>query len=127
MKVGDTRPVRGPGAVARTTEKAAPATEEKAPRTVGDVTSILGIPEHELTAKVRAAIMKLMEEVDRLRQELAAIPGVSGVALARGLPLRGGIGTEGIVVEGRTLAPGERQPSIDRSRASRRGSGGCSA
>ncbi|MCZ6756285.1 MAG: ABC transporter permease [Gemmatimonadetes bacterium] len=50
---------------------------------------------------------------DRLRQELQGIPGVSEVALVRGLPLRSRIGTEGIRVEGRTLAPDERQPSID--------------
>ena len=37
----------------------------------GDVTSIMGIPEEELTPKVRAAIQMLMEEVDRLRQELS--------------------------------------------------------
>jgi diguanylate cyclase (GGDEF)-like protein len=70
MKVGDTRRSRGLDAVRRTTEKGAPATEERAPGAVDDVTSILGIPEHELTAKVRSAILKLMEEVDRLRQEL---------------------------------------------------------
>jgi diguanylate cyclase (GGDEF)-like protein len=70
MKVGDTRRSRGLDAVRRTTEKGAPAAEERAPGAVGDVTSILGIPEHELTAKVRSAILKLMEEVDRLRQEL---------------------------------------------------------
>jgi len=37
----------------------------------GDVTSIMGIPESELSPKVQAAIQLLMEEVDRLRQELA--------------------------------------------------------
>lgn len=37
----------------------------------GDVTSIMGIPESELSPKVHAAIQMLMEEVDRLRQELA--------------------------------------------------------
>lgn len=36
-----------------------------------DVTSIMGIPESELSPKVRAAIQMLMEEVDRLRQELS--------------------------------------------------------
>ena len=47
------------------------ATEAAAPvRTPTDTTSILGIPETELTPKVLAAIMTLMEEVSRLRQEL---------------------------------------------------------
>ncbi|HEY4133818.1 MAG TPA: GGDEF domain-containing protein [Alphaproteobacteria bacterium] len=35
-----------------------------------DVISIMGIPEAELTPKVRTAIMGLLQEVDRLRQEL---------------------------------------------------------
>lgn len=37
---------------------------------IADRVEILGIPEAELTPKVRAAIMTLMAEVDRLRQEL---------------------------------------------------------
>ena len=37
---------------------------------VSDTTSVLGIPEAELTPKVRQAIMMLMREVDTLRQEL---------------------------------------------------------
>jgi diguanylate cyclase (GGDEF)-like protein len=35
-----------------------------------DAASFLGIPANELTPKVQEAIMKLMEEVDRMRQEL---------------------------------------------------------
>jgi predicted permease len=47
----------------------------------------------------------------RLREELSVIPGVSGVAFARGLPLRSSIGSEGITVEGRPVGPdGNRQP-----------------
>lgn len=38
--------------------------------TIKDVTSIMGIPETELTPKVREAIMTLMGEVDRLRREM---------------------------------------------------------
>jgi diguanylate cyclase (GGDEF)-like protein len=40
-----------------------------------DVTAILGIPENEFTPRVRAAIMTLMAEVDRLRQDLADTKG----------------------------------------------------
>lgn len=40
------------------------------PHEVTDSVSILGIPETEMTAKVRDAIMRLMEEVDRVRTEL---------------------------------------------------------
>ncbi|MGD9538337.1 MAG: GGDEF domain-containing protein [Alphaproteobacteria bacterium] len=38
---------------------------------VDDTSEILGIPEAELTPKVRAALMQLMAEVTRLRDELA--------------------------------------------------------
>jgi diguanylate cyclase (GGDEF)-like protein len=40
-----------------------------------DVTAIMGIPEHEFTPRVRAAIMTLMAEVDRLRQDLESAKG----------------------------------------------------
>ena len=70
MKIGETKPVRGTGPVARKTDEAARSAGEAAPAAVSDVTTILGIPEHELTPKVQAAIMKLMEEVDRMRRDL---------------------------------------------------------
>ncbi|MEK9646490.1 MAG: GGDEF domain-containing protein, partial [Alphaproteobacteria bacterium] len=35
-----------------------------------DAASFLGIPANEVTPKVQEAIMKLIEEVDRMRQEL---------------------------------------------------------
>ena len=41
------------------------------PQSVHDVISIMGIPEDELTPKVRNAIMSLLQDVDRLRQEVA--------------------------------------------------------
>lgn len=37
---------------------------------VADVTTFMGVPESELTPKVHAAMMALMEDVDRLRREL---------------------------------------------------------
>lgn len=40
-----------------------------------DVTAIMGIPEDEFTPRVRAAIMTLMAEVDRLRQDLETTKG----------------------------------------------------
>jgi predicted permease len=49
----------------------------------------------------------------RLDEQIQAIPGVSGLAYARALPLRARIGTEGILVEGRELGPDERNPSVD--------------
>lgn len=44
-----------------------------APRQIQDTTSILGIPEAELTPKVKEAIMTLMEEVDHLRKSVEGI------------------------------------------------------
>ena len=41
-----------------------------AARAVNDVTTIMGVPEAELTPKVRAAIMALLGEVEQLRREL---------------------------------------------------------
>lgn len=40
-----------------------------------DTTAIMGIPENEFTPRVRAAIMTLMAEVDRLRNDLEATKG----------------------------------------------------
>jgi diguanylate cyclase (GGDEF)-like protein len=44
-----------------------------APRQIEDTTSIMGIPEAELTPKVKEAIMTLMEEVDNLRRSVEGI------------------------------------------------------
>ena len=68
MKVGETRPLAGVREVAKRTGR---RTESSAPvHEVTDTASVMGIPEHELTANVRQAIMTLMAEVERLRQEL---------------------------------------------------------
>lgn len=72
MKIGQADPLGGAPATARVTPAgpAGPAGGAAAARAVADTTTILGIPEHELTPHVRAAIMQLMAEVDRLRQDL---------------------------------------------------------
>jgi diguanylate cyclase (GGDEF)-like protein len=70
MKIGDPNPLKGAGSAARALEKAARAEGTGGVQSVADNTTILGIPEHELTSHVRDAIMRLMAEVDRLRQEL---------------------------------------------------------
>ena len=70
MKIGDSKPV---SPVARSVARYAQAADSSAagaPRPVSDTASILGIPDAELTEKVRAAIMRLMEEVESLRREL---------------------------------------------------------
>jgi diguanylate cyclase (GGDEF)-like protein len=68
MKVERTRTSAAqPTRAATRTEQGDSAT---AGRRVSDSTAILGIPEAELTPKVRAAIMGLMEEVQKLREDL---------------------------------------------------------
>ncbi len=72
MKISESRPVRGARGVARRPAEAAPKLEAPAaePRPIVDSASVMGIPEAEFTPKVRAAIMTLMEEVGRIRQQL---------------------------------------------------------
>ena len=74
MKVGDAksaphlRPVGGGGAA-----RAAGAYAQTAATTAAtptDAVSVMGVPEAEMTPKVRDAIMTLMAEVDRLRRDL---------------------------------------------------------
>jgi diguanylate cyclase (GGDEF)-like protein len=73
MKVGD-RKVSGPAKTATSTGVARPAaTGRAAPVTASapvDRVAVMDIPESEFTPKVRAAIMALMAEVDRLRRDL---------------------------------------------------------
>lgn len=44
-------------------------------RQIADTASIMGVPEAELTPKVRDALMTLMSEVDALRRELTTMKG----------------------------------------------------
>lgn len=78
MKIGPTgRPA--PAAPTRKADSTSAASAAaayggvSAPRQIQDTTSIMGIPEAELTPKVRDAIMTLMEEVDRLRRSVEGI------------------------------------------------------
>lgn len=76
MKVSNTRgpsgpygvrPASGPGA----SSAAQPVRGPDAVRPAADSSAVLGIPEAEFTPRVRDAIMKLMAEVEHLRQELS--------------------------------------------------------
>lgn len=77
MKIGDQKPVGGKAGLRAEPRRDGLAAEAGsqvgAGRTVTDTTSIMGIPEAELTPKVRDAIMSLMAEVDGLRQELTQV------------------------------------------------------
>lgn len=72
MKIGESNRLRNSGGLARVAEtgKTARGGDAGSSEGIADTTTILGIPEHELTAHVKAAIMQLMAEVDRLRREL---------------------------------------------------------
>ncbi len=69
MKVEDTRSPRA-GQAVKPERAADGGGQPAAPRAFADTTSVMGIPEAELTPKVRQAILALMGEVERLRQEL---------------------------------------------------------
>ena len=73
MKIGDSKIAKGAYAsaastVRRATGDAPPPSAEAA--RAADSSAIMGIPEAELTPKVRDAIMTLMREVETLRREL---------------------------------------------------------
>jgi len=80
MKVGGTRQpgsassVRGVSGAGRA-QAAGAAGRASAPRQISDTASIMGIPEAEITPKVRDALMTLMSEVDALRRELTTMKG----------------------------------------------------
>ena len=72
MKIGDSKRI-GPGrnveSIARKRAEVARTTTASV-RGVAATASVMGIPEAEFTPKVRAAIMALMAEVEKLRREL---------------------------------------------------------
>lgn len=70
MKVEKTNPLRDTARVASVGKRATDRSAAASLGSVEDVTSVMGIPEGELTPKVRSALHELMTEVDRLRQEL---------------------------------------------------------
>jgi len=75
MKVGGSRSSSGVGKTTRVSGAGSaprPGTGStvSAPRNVADTATVMGIPEPELTPKVREAIMNLMAEVHSLRQQL---------------------------------------------------------
>jgi diguanylate cyclase (GGDEF)-like protein len=71
MEIRDTKPVGGAAALrglaGRQGVAAAPAA---ASATIGEVVTLAGLSEAELTPKVRQALLSLLSEVDQLRREL---------------------------------------------------------
>ena len=73
MKIGNDKPVGRPAQTrvgSRDAARAYQSTEASTTRAPADSATILGVPEAELTPKVREAIMVLMQEVETLRREL---------------------------------------------------------
>ena len=80
MKIGESRPASPVSGAKRDREATTRYREAAALSPVDpiDSTSILGIPEAELTPKVREAIVTLMQEVDSLRHQLEQTKGRLG-------------------------------------------------
>ena len=73
MKVGRSKSTATSGAAARVGNRSANRSVSEdfsPPETIHDAISIMGIPETELTPKVRTAIIGLLRDVDQMRQEL---------------------------------------------------------
>jgi diguanylate cyclase (GGDEF)-like protein len=71
MKITPKSSTKGPaGVTSKSVNRAQQSVPAPVARATQDVSAVLGIPEAEFTPRVRDAIMVLMAEVDRLRQEL---------------------------------------------------------
>lgn len=68
MKISNTKSTSSAARVASVYARAGEA--PSAPKPILDTSDVLGIPSAELTPKVRDAIMRLMQEVESLRQDL---------------------------------------------------------
>jgi len=74
MKIGDGKPISGVSRLtARERARAGDGAASSASAPVSDTASIMGIPEAELTPRVRDALMELMGEVDSLRREVSGL------------------------------------------------------
>lgn len=75
MKIGSSSGPRATDRTVRTSAARSVSASQSAvaPREIEDTASILGIPEEEVTPRVRDAIVTLMAEVDRLRRSLGQI------------------------------------------------------
>ncbi|MCK5425418.1 MAG: hypothetical protein KAI89_08600, partial [Emcibacter sp.] len=74
MRVPTTGPTRRAEPLRRKTVSGVGGSTKAAPingaRNINDTANIMGIPAHEVTEKVRTAIMALMSEVDSMRKDL---------------------------------------------------------
>lgn len=70
VKINGSRPVSGATTVVRTGSPGAKVESIASLRQIADTASVMGIPEAELTPKVRQAIITLMAEVEDLRRQV---------------------------------------------------------
>ncbi|GMV62258.1 MAG: hypothetical protein AMXMBFR74_14270 [Parvibaculum sp.] len=74
MKIGDGKPVGGVSRLSpRERVRVRDGAASSGSAAVSDSASIMGIPEAELTPRVRDALMELMGEVDSLRREVSGL------------------------------------------------------
>lgn len=73
MKIGDSKPARPTAAISARERVQGQAREPTTARHVSDSANIMGIPEEELTPRVRDALMQLMGEVATLRRDMASL------------------------------------------------------
>lgn len=74
MKIGDGKPISGVSRLtARERSRAGDGAASSGSAAVSESASIMGIPEAELTPRVRDALMELMGEVDSLRREVSGL------------------------------------------------------
>jgi diguanylate cyclase (GGDEF)-like protein len=69
MEIRDTKPVSGVGSVRKATARTNSSSSTSA-SAIEETVALAGVPEAEMTPRVRQALMGLLGEVDRLRREL---------------------------------------------------------
>src|SRR5690242_21775827 len=70
MEIRDTKPVSGVGSVRKAAARAASGSSSASASAIEETVALAGVPEAEMTPRVRQALMGLLGEVDRLRREL---------------------------------------------------------
>jgi diguanylate cyclase (GGDEF)-like protein len=72
MEIRDTKPLSGPAPLRKTAARTTgyPSSSSATVDEVSETVSLAGVPENEMTPRVRQALMGLLGEVDRLRRDL---------------------------------------------------------
>src|SRR5690242_7199238 len=70
MEIRDTKPVSGVGSVRKAAARAASGSSSASASAIEETVALAGVPEAEMTPRLRSAIMGLLGEVEGLRREL---------------------------------------------------------